>query len=126
MGRRAALIAVAVVAGCRYETPLGCSWVCIGDGVAATAPHCGNARFPMNDCDDTPVREAIDGEDAEVRSSLGAYHCRVQNHNWLGFVVLDCVGNHGDSGSGVFGKDGKLLGIVDRNQAGSLLAEIPK
>lgn len=34
---------------------------------------------------------------------------------WLGWIILNGPCEHGESGSGVFGQDNALLGVVQRN-----------
>lgn len=102
----------------------GCSWTCVSDGLGATAPHCGQRIFRAPECGHVSIRQAVEGEVVEVRAIRGAYRCAVLDPNWMHFVQLDCIGSPGDSGSGVFGEDGALLGVVDRNVDGTLLAMI--
>jgi hypothetical protein len=102
--------------------PPGCSWTCFGNGIGATASHCGAERFSAPQCDAPPIRAAVEGETVEIRATRGVVYARVERSDLEGLIALERVAIHGDSGSGVFGADGALLGIVDRNQGAWTIA----
>jgi uncharacterized membrane protein len=77
--------------------------------------HCGASTFPARECHAVTTRPAIDGETVEVRAERGAHYATVEQADLAGFVALERVAVKGDSGSGVFGADGALLGLIDRN-----------
>lgn len=98
-----------------------CALTCIGEGHAATAGHCAASRKPVVSvaadwCGATVRRAAVQGESVTVRGfafgSASERASRVVDPNWLGWVLVDGRGQHGESGGGVYGSDGALLGIV--------------
>jgi hypothetical protein len=112
-----------LLASCSAEyRPTGCSWACAGPGEGATVPHCGATRFPVPTCETPSTRAAVTGETVEVRSAFGMRGTKVLEPNWLGWLVLEASLEHGDSGSGVYGADGALLGLVDHRAGGHTFA----
>jgi hypothetical protein len=120
--RRIAATAL-LVASCAAVQPV-CSFACTRVGLAATAGHCvGRTEpvvlVPVASCQDAPAtRSAQPGEQATV----GVRTLSVVDR-WLTWVVLDGPCQPGESGSGVYGADGALLGIVVENHSGQCYAE---
>lgn len=121
------ILALALV-GCSstsyaIRSPSGatCALTCTDDGRAATAGHCADSREPVVSvsadwCGATARRAAVQGEPVSVRGyAYGLASSRastVADANWLGWVLVEGHGQPGESGGGVYGSDGALLGIV--------------
>lgn len=105
----------------RSPNGASCALTCTAVGLAATAGHCADSREPVVSvaadwCGATDRRAAGQGESVTVRGfAYGVASeraSRVVDPNWLGWVLVDGRGQPGESGGGVYGSDGALLGIV--------------
>jgi hypothetical protein len=118
-----AALAVLLVAACVPPQPV-CSFACVKPGYAATAGHCVERTepavlVPAPSCQDAPAtRQVQPGELAMV----GARTLHVVDR-WLTWLVLDGPCYPGESGSGVYGADQALLGVVVENHSGRCYAE---
>lgn len=105
----------------RSPSGAACALTCTDDGLAATAGHCADSRelvvsVAADWCGATAQRAPVQGEPVSVRGyAYGLASSRastVVDANWLGWVLVDGRGQPGESGGGVYGADGALLGIV--------------
>lgn len=110
-----------------------CGATCVDEGMIATAGHCVGNRDPVvffkdNVCHRPKIRTARVGERAYVGGyPLGQYEVRpaiVVDPNWLGWLIVSGKGQHGESGGGVYGSDGALLGIVVETRDGVTYARL--
>jgi hypothetical protein len=105
---------------------MSCASTCVAPGLAATAGHCVGRYEPIvtlpQDCRDVATRAALQGEPVEVRGyALGLASARtstIVESNWLGWLIVSGRGIPGESGGGVYGTDGDLLGVVVETRDG--------
>jgi hypothetical protein len=121
MIKKAALAALAIACS---PTQAPCAFTCVLPGQAATAGHCVDrpepaVLVPVSSCTDAPTRRApVPGEAATIGDRTTTVIDR-----WLTWLVLADPCTPGESGSGVYGSDGALLGIVVENHSGQCYAD---
>jgi hypothetical protein len=102
-----------------------CQFACVLPGQAVTAGHCASrpepvVLVPVSSCADAPTRRApVPGEVA----TIGERQTTIVDR-WLTWLVLADPCTPGESGSGVYGADGALLGVVVENHSGQCYADI--
>lgn len=110
-----------------------CGTTCVDTDMIATAGHCVGSHDPVvffkdTICERPVVRKARQGERAWVDGyPMGVYAKRpttVVDPNWLGWLIVSGKGQHGESGGGVYGADGALLGIVVETRDGMTYARL--
>lgn len=119
---KTAALAALLIACSPVQAP--CAFTCVLPGQAATAGHCVDRREPVvlvsvNSCTDAPTRRApVPGEAATIGDRTTTVIDR-----WLTWLVLADPCTPGESGSGVYGADGALLGIVVENHSDQCYAD---
>ena len=127
MPKRAAILALFL---CACATPkvravdvegVICGTVCTADNVATTAGHCVGRQEYLTSYRDTAcvalaIRATVDCETVRVegtaRGVKASCSATAISGNWLGWLIVTGRGRPGESGGGVWGADGALLGIV--------------
>jgi hypothetical protein len=113
------------------DAGMTCALTCIAKGKAATAGHCSGDTSPTittadPDCGEIVTRDARTGEGVTVEGmALGDRSSRVEaviDPNWLGWLIVTGLGTPGESGGGVYGADGALLGVVVETRDGMTYA----
>ena len=103
------------------DAAMTCGIVCVAPGRAATAGHClGSPRavevLPDTSCWSIETRDAVTGEMVTIEGwAWGVKSSRraaVVDPNWSGWLITTGTGRMGESGGGVYGADGALMGIV--------------
>lgn len=110
-----------------------CGATCVDEDMVATAGHCVGRKDPIvffedSQCDRPVVRKARQGE----RVFVAGYPFGVRvdrpaiavDPNWLGWLIVSGRGQHGESGGGVYGTDGALLGIAVETRDGLTYARL--
>lgn len=110
-----------------------CGSVCTSKGQAATAGHCVGSREPVvllsdRSCDEPATRKAsafeivsVEGFGRGVRSHRSTM---VLDSNWAGWLIATGRAIPGESGGGVYGRDGALLAVVVETRGGLTYARL--
>jgi len=103
-----------------------CSFACVDSGIALTAGHCLDSTRSVAmvlepSCEPVRIRPPRQGEPVTILSRLGTRQSVVLTAAGPS-MWLEGVANPGESGAGVVGEDGALLGVVQSTSPGITIA----
>lgn len=98
-------------AGCSGKD-VSCSTVCVADGISISASVCSTDPIRDASCEQPEMRGPVTGESVSVVSSVAERSSLVLSVWADGFSVAGPP-NPSELGSGVYGVDGALLGVVE-------------